>query len=34
MGLIPKPQFEKDGRSGGIVTPGATLDVNGGYVMV
>ena len=24
MGLIPEPKFDKDGRSGGIITPGAT----------
>jgi NADH-quinone oxidoreductase subunit B len=24
MGLIPGPNFEKEGRSGGLITPGAT----------
>ena len=24
MGLIPDPKFEQEGKSGGIITPGAT----------
>jgi hypothetical protein len=24
MGLMPEPNFEKEGNSGGLITPGAT----------
>ena len=24
MGLMPEPNFEKEGKSGGLITPGAT----------